>query len=492
MLQAFRLSHTVDPRVGPIFEDVTLAVGPGEKVALVGPNGAGKSLLLRVLAGRLTPTAGRVVGSGVVGYLPQDFDLEFEGTLRELLHREAPDVPDYVLARTLHRLRLPDERLDRPYATLSLGERMRGALAALLAQEPDILLLDEPTNHLDADARAWLEEFLNACPEGVLFACHDRAVVDAVAERVLELERGTLTAYTGNLTAMRQEKATQHARQRETYERQRNEDRRLRNAQEQLLQKAADVTKRPTQRTYSPGSKPFYGAVQARMDKRAAAIRSRVEHARQDAVAKPFEADTLALEFPARPLRSAEALRARGLRKGFGDRVLFENLDLTLDRESRVAILGANGAGKTTLFRILLGEEATDAGEVVWAGDAKVAVLSQARDALDLSLPAHRAIDGDPEFVRTALARLGLRGDIATRPVGVLSVGERTKAEIVAMLATGANVLVLDEPTNHLDLASLEALESALEDFPGAVLFTSHDRAFVERVATEVIQLGNS
>jgi ATPase subunit of ABC transporter with duplicated ATPase domains len=492
MLQAFGLSMTADPRVGPLFNDVTLAVAPGEKVALVGPNGAGKSLLLQILTERLKPSAGRVVASGLVGYLPQDFDLQFEGTLRELLEREVPDVPEYAIARTLHRLRLSDDKLDQPYATLSLGERMRGALAALLAQEPDVLVLDEPTNHLDADARGWLEEFLRNCHEGVLFACHDRAVVDAVAERVLELERGHLTSYTGNLSEMRQQKAQRDNRQRETYEKQKKEDRRLRIAQEEQLQKAAAITNgRPTNRTYDPKQKAYWSGVQARMDKRAAAIRSRVEHARQDAVEKPFEAETVKLEFPARPLRSAEALRARGLRKAYGGRVLFDGLDVTLDRGSRVAILGANGAGKTTLFRILLGEETPDAGEVTWSGDAKVAILSQARDALDLSLPAHRAIAGDPDFVRTALARLGLRGDVATRPVGVLSVGERTKAEIVAMLATGANVLVLDEPTNHLDLGSLEALESALMEFPGSVLFTSHDRAFVDRVATEVIQLGD-
>ncbi len=143
-MQAFALSYTADPRVGPLFQDVTLAVGPGEKVALVGPNGAGKSLLLRLLAGILRPTNGRVVPGGRVGYLPQDFDLEFAGSLRDLLHREVPHVPDHVLARTLHRLRLPEERLDRPYPTLSLGERIRGALAALLAQEPDVLLLDGP------------------------------------------------------------------------------------------------------------------------------------------------------------------------------------------------------------------------------------------------------------------------------------------------------------------------------------------------------------
>ena len=488
-MQAFALSYTADPRVGPLFQDVTLAVGPGEKVALVGPNGAGKSLLLRLLAGILRPTNGRVVPGGRVGYLPQDFDLEFAGSLRDLLHREVPHVPDHVLARTLHRLRLPEERLDRPYPTLSLGERIRGALAALLAPEPDVLLLDEPTNHLDADARAWLERFLKDCPEAVLFACHDRTVVDAVAERVLELERGQITAYTGNLTAMRELKSQRHAREFETYERQRQEDRRLRIAAQEQLQRAESITKRPTGRTYDPGAKGYYRGVQARMVKRAAALRTRLDHHREDAIEKPFEGDRIVLQFPTRPLRSTEVLRARKLSKSFGERNLFDRLNLTLEPGSRLAIIGPNGAGKTTLFRILLGSEALDEGEVTWSSDAQIAVLSQARDALDLSLPAHRAVLGDPDVVRTALARLGMRGEVATRPVGVLSVGERTKAEIVGMMATGANVLVLDEPTNHLDLASVEALEDALREFPGAILFTSHDRAFVDRLATDVIAL---
>lgn len=495
MLQAFGLSICPDPKVGPLFEGIDLTLAQGEKVALVGRNGAGKSLLLKILAGRLKPTAGRVVRDGAsrVGYLPQDFDHGFEGTLAELLERESPDAPAYVVARTLHRLGLNSARLHQRYATLSLGERMRGSLAALLASEPDVLLLDEPTNHLDVGTKEWLERFLVESPEAVLLVCHDRSVVNAVAERVVELERGALTSFTGNYDDLVEAKRLRHDRQKDAWDRHRNEDRRLRISAEETMQAAAKMTKRPTGRTYDPKQKAFYTGKQARLDKRAKGILSRVEHGREDAPDKPFEPDQVTLAFPARPLRSSMALSVRGLRKAYGKRVLFDGLNLTLERGSRVAVVGPNGAGKTTLFRILLGEEPADAGEVTWASDAKIATLSQARDQLDPDLPAVKALDptdaNAEQFARNALARLGMRGDMGDRSVGVLSVGERTKVEVVGMLLTGANVLILDEPTNHLDLVSVEALESALEDFPGAILFVSHDRAFVDRLATEVVTL---
>jgi ATPase subunit of ABC transporter with duplicated ATPase domains len=495
MLQAFGLSYSPDPRVGPLFENIDLSLHDGEKVALVGRNGAGKSLLLQILAGRLAPSRGRVVRShrAPVGYLPQDFDHGFDGTLQELLERVSPEAEPFAVARALHRLGLEPERLHQRYGSLSLGERMRGALAALLAAEPEVLLLDEPTNHLDVAAREWLEAFLASCHETVLMVCHDRSVINAVADRVLELERGQLASYTGDFNDLVLAKAQRQAKEREAWQRHREEDRRLRIAAEETLQAASKMTKRPTGRTYDPKHKSFYAGKQARLDKRAKAIVSRVEKAREDAPEKPFEADQVALAFPTRPLRSAEALAVRHLRKTYGPRCLFHDLNVTLLRGSRVAVVGTNGAGKTTLFRILLGEESADAGEVRWASDVRIATLSQARDTLDPNLPAIRALDpetaADDRFARTALARLGLRGNAADRSVGVLSVGERTKVEIVSMLLSQANVLLLDEPTNHLDLASVEALESALMEFPGAILFTSHDREFVERVSTEVVSL---
>ena len=496
MLQAFDLSFSPDPRVGSLFDHVDVSLNPGDKVALVGRNGAGKSLLLRILAGRLNPSTGRVVLTrGLsLAYLPQDFDFGFHGVLGELLARDCPDASPHATAKAIHRLGLSPATQGQVYSTLSLGEKMRGALAALLATEPDFLLLDEPTNHLDALTKEWLERFLRESSEGVLIACHDRSVINAIADRVLELDRGTMAEYAGGFDDMVAAKRKRDALQQETWERHRDEDRRLRISAEAASQRAAKMTRKPTTRTYDPKSKAFYAGKEARMDKRAKAIRSRVQKGREAAPDKPIVQDSLALEFPCRPMRSPEALTARGLGKRFGARVLFERLNLTLNRGSRVAVVGPNGCGKNTLFRILMREEAADTGEIHWAPGVQIAVLSQERDALEMTQPAIKALaPGDAaaaQFARTALAGLGLRGDMAERPVGVLSVGERTKVEIVAMLLSGANVLLLDEPTNHLDLASVEALELALAEFPGSILFTSHDREFVRRLATDVVVLG--
>ena len=290
-----------------------------------------------------------------------------------------------------------------------------------LAGEPEILLLDEPTNHLDVRARQWLESFLRESPEGVLIVCHDRSVINAVADRVLELERGSLTEYAGGFDDMRTAKSQQAQRQLGAWQRHRDEDRRLRMAAEDEFQRAAKVTNKPTSRTYDPKSKAFYAGKQAKMDQRAKAIRSRVEKGREGAQISR-SSKTAALKFPCKPLRGFEVLTARGLRKSYGGRSLFDNLNLTLHRGSRIAVVGPNGCGKTTLFLMLLGEEPSDAGEIFWAPSSQVAVLSQGRDALRMDVPAIEALKArtseDAEFARTALARLGMRRDMTAPPLG--------------------------------------------------------------------------
>jgi ATPase subunit of ABC transporter with duplicated ATPase domains len=395
------------------------------------------------------------------------------------------------VARTLHRFELGTHLLGQPFLQLSLGERTRGILAALLATEPEILLLDEPTNHLDVVTRTWFEGFLLDAGEAVLFVSHDRATVNAVAQRVLELDRDGLHEYAGGYDDMAEEKTLMRERAQAQWEAHRAESRRLRLAAEATAQRATKASAKPRNLSnYNPKAKSFYAAKQARMDRASKAMLERAARVREQSPDKPFVEEETNLAFPTSPLRSAQPLAARHLSKRFGRRVLFEELHVTLERGDRLALTGPNGVGKSTLLRILTGEVGPDHGEIVWAPDAKPAVLSQGRDALGLTVSAVSARNDPTGLARSALGRLGVRGAVADRPLGVLSMGERTKVEIVSMMLAGANVLILDEPTNHLDLPSVEALEEALMNFPGAILFTSHDRLFVERLATAVLELG--
>lgn len=473
--------------MGPLFTNIDISVGDGEKVALVGRNGAGKTRLLRILAGEDQPTAGKVVltGGTAIAYLPQDFDEGFDGTLASLLW----EVPHHALAKAASRVGLDLSLIHAPYDQLSLGEKMRGAIAGLLASEPTILLLDEPTNHLDIDAKAWLTDFLATCPESVLLVCHDRAILNEVPTKIYELTPRGLDAYTGNYAAMIEEKQDAEARRAREWEAHRAETRRLKNAAEGIKQRAIKTGKRP-KKDYSPKAKPFYEAKKSRVEKQAKAVLMRVEREIKDAPDKPFEPDSLKIDFPTKPLRSSVVLHARNLAKQFGERMLFEGLNLTIERDDRLAIMGPNGAGKTTLFRMLQGLETTTEGSFEWASDVQIAAMSQGRTAVRLDVPAYEAVGGDEEVARTFLACLGIRGRTGERLVRQLSVGERTKVEIASMIVRGANVLLLDEPTNHLDIPSIEALEHALGEFPGAIIFISHDREFVDRLATEVIEIG--
>lgn len=482
MLQTHDLAVELDRLQGPIFTGLTLSLDRGDKVALVGPNGAGKTTLLRTLMGEISPLKGSVNVS--------------RGTRLALLRQELPEegvLGDHIddtpeLRRAFGRLHLPTAVLDRPAASLSPGERMRAGLAAVLADEPDLLLLDEPTNHLDLPARDWLVGFVRACREGILFVTHDRDFADQAAERVLLLERGHLAEYAGGYSDMQTARGKAHAREQEAYEKSREEVRRLKNAAESQIQRAAAIMKRPTQRTYDPKAKAFYSGKSGRMDKRAAAMRTRVEQI--ETPDKPFEPDTIRLMLPTVPLRGSTALEARGLSKRFGDRTLFENLSLDLSPGERLAITGPNGAGKTTLLRGLLEPETLDAGEVAWGRGARPGLLTQTRRTLDLDQSAVEALDRyDETAVRTLLGALGLRGDFPRRRLGDLSTGERTRVELAAMLLGGTNVLLLDEPTNHLDLPSREALEKALGEYEGAVIFVSHDRRFIDAFADRVVNL---
>ena len=478
LLQAIHISVELDRLSGPLFSGLDLSVSRGDKVALVGANGSGKSTLLRTLIGDIQPSAGRVI--------------QTKGCMVALLPQDLPDLVDSQMQEWEARKGGLTEGLPgiESAGVLSPGERMRLAIGALLSEDPDILLLDEPTNHLDLPAREWLESFLRACPQGVLVVTHDRSFADAVAGRVLELEGGRLHEYAGGYSDMLHQKSVRIEREQERYERERSELRRLKNSAEKTLQRAGQMTRAPEGERNIRISAPYYAGLQKKLDKRAKAIRTRVQQLTDRVVEKPFVPDALRLRFPTAPLRSAYAIQARGLSKAFGDRVLFKDLALDVAAGERVAVIGANGSGKSTLIRGLLDPAGLDAGEVAWGSGARPALLTQERNPGDPAWTVLGALDEfDEESIRTALGGLGMRGDAAEKRLGVLSVGERSRVELVRILLSGANVLLLDEPTNHLDLPSLEAMEEALESFKGSVIFASHDRRFIETFADQVVRL---
>jgi ATPase subunit of ABC transporter with duplicated ATPase domains len=503
-----------------IFEGLNLTLSGDRRVGLVGPNGAGKTTLLRLLAGVDAPERGHVtLGPGDrIGYLPQEppgadltIDRLLGAALGEVwrLHRE--------LERLETRLHEPDalaaygdaqERFDSlggwalqaqldgaraalgiahvpltaPLGNLSGGEAARALLAGVLLARPTVLLLDEPTNHLDLDGLTWLEEFLAGFPGAVLVVSHDRRFLDQTVSQMLELDGGELTAYEGGYTAYREEKARRRARLDLDYEAQQKRRRRL----------EADIA---STRGYAKRTETTASRAEAPRLKRYAKKVARKAQARERRLEKELESESY-IEKPRRVASLKVALEGngsgrlvsalRGVTAGWDDPLL-HGVELAVHGRDRIAITGPNGAGKSTLLALLLGELEPMAGAV--DRPVRAAVLPQGPDALPADVPAvafvrahARVEEGE---ARRLLGHFGLEGDAALRPLGRLSPGERSRTAIAAMVASRAELLLLDEPTNHLDFASLEVLEAALREYPGAIVAISHDRAFLDAIGTE-------
>ena len=497
----------------PVLDGVTLQVRPGERIALVGPNGSGKTALLRILAGKDDPDDGscRLHGSVHLGYLEQQPRFEPGRTLWDEaktalaplieLQREALSVAeaisqatdtaerdrlaarydhlqhelqrqdaynlDHQIERVLQGVGFGQESFAQPAESLSGGEQNRLMLARLLLAEPNLMLLDEPSNHLDMEATQWLEDFLMESSAAMIVVSHDRCFLDRVANRTLELFRGTVEGYAGNFSAYWRQKAERLLVQHRTYERQQTE-----------IAKAREFIRRNA-----------YGQKHAQAEDR------RKKLARIQPVEPPREITAPPMAFASTqgvPNRSGDVvLRAEHLAKAY-DRPLFDDLGFQIQRGERWALLGPNGCGKTTLLACLLGRVPPDRGQVYLGQGVEVGYFDQQLAELDDHTPVVEAVRprgrqlGEQQR-RDLLARFGVTGGTALQEVGSLSGGERCRAALARLAATDANFLVLDEPTNHLDLWALDALERALSRFPGTVLFVSHDRYFVNRVADHLL-----
>ena len=486
-----------------VLADIWLSFLPGAKIGVLGYNGAGKSTLLRIMAGVEKEFSGEAfLAQGcTVGYLPQEPQLDPSKTvlgnveegvqpIKDLLARfdelsanysdetadEFAAVQDRIdavdawnldskLELAMDALRLPPP--DADVSTLSGGERRRVALCRLLLQSPDLLLLDEPTNHLDAESVAWLETFLKEYPGTVVAITHDRYFLDNVAGWILELDRGRGIPWEGNYSSWLDQKQQRLAREAKT------ESRRQRSLQREL-----DWIR------MSP---------RARQAKGKARLNAYEDLLAQDTKEK---LDQVEIYIAPGPRLGDVVVEARQLRKAFGDTLLFDDLTFTLPRGGIVGVIGPNGAGKTTTFRMIMGTETPDAGTLRIGETVRLGYVDQSRDALVADRTVWEEISGGQDEItlgkRTVASRayvswFNFKGRDQQKVVGQLSGGERNRVHMAKLLRSGANLLLLDEPTNDLDVETLRALEEALEDFAGCAVIISHDRWFLDRIATHIL-----
>ena len=500
-----------------VLKDIWLSFLPGAKIGVLGPNGAGKSTLLRIMAGDEREFAGEAwAAEGArVGYLPQEPALDaskdvfgnviegladtkalldrFEAVSARFaedlspaemdaligeqgeLQEKIDQVDGWELDRTVEiamdALRCPPG--DAEVRTLSGGERRRVALCRLLLQRPDLLLLDEPTNHLDAESVGWLQRFLEDYPGTVVTVTHDRYFLDEVAGWILELDRGRGIPFEGNYSGwleQKQQRLAQEGRQEA--------------ARQRTLERELEWVRQ------SPRAR------QAKSKARLSAYESLVAQSREKAP------DTAQIVLPAGPRLGDLVIVAEAVFKGFGDRLLMEALDFRLPPGGIVGVIGPNGAGKTTLFRIITGQEMPDRGRLRVGETVNLGYVDQSRDTLGAANTVWQEIAGGQDEIdlgrrkmasRAYCALFNFRGADQQKKVGQLSGGERNRVHLAKMLKEGANVLLLDEPTNDLDVDTLRALEEALLDFPGCAVIITHDRWFLDRVATHILAFeGNS
>ncbi|GLR76739.1 energy-dependent translational throttle protein EttA [Aliivibrio sifiae] len=503
-----RVSKIVPPK-RQILKDISLSFFPGAKIGVLGLNGSGKSTLLRIMAGLDTDIDGeaRPQAGLKVGYLPQEPVLDESKTVREIVEEAVSDVAgaltrldavyaayaeegadfdalakeqgelealiqakdghnlDNALERAADALRLPE--WDAKIEFLSGGERRRVAICRLLLEKPDMLLLDEPTNHLDAESVAWLEHFLVDYSGTVVAITHDRYFLDNAAGWILELDRGEGIPWEGNYTSWLEQK-DERLKQESSKE----------NARQKTIEKELEWV-----RQNPKGRQAKSKARMARFEEL-----QNTDHQKRN--------ETNELFIPPGERLGDKVLEVSNLTKSFGDRVLIDDLSFSMPKGAIVGIIGANGAGKSTLFKMLSGAETPDSGTIDLGETVKLASVDQFRDSMDDTKTVFQEISEGADIIkinnfeipaRAYCSRFNFRGNDQQKIIGDLSGGERNRVHLAKLLKTGGNVLLLDEPTNDLDVETLRALEEALLEFPGCAMVISHDRWFLDRIATHIL-----
>ncbi|MBN8445070.1 MAG: energy-dependent translational throttle protein EttA [Rheinheimera sp.] len=504
----YRLGKVVPPK-RTILKDISLSFFPGAKIGVLGLNGSGKSTLLRIMAGVDTEFEGEAkpLAGTKIGYLPQEPQLDMNKTVREVVEEAVADVKyalsrldavyaayaeenadfdalareqgeleaiiqakeghnlDNILERAADALRLP--AWDAKISVLSGGERRRVAICRLLLEKPDMLLLDEPTNHLDAESVAWLERFLHDYTGTVVAITHDRYFLDNVAGWILELDRGEGIPWEGNYSSWLEQKEARLAQE------EKSENARQRSIKQEL----------EWVRTNPKGR---HAKSKARM--------ARFEELQSQDFQKRNETNELFI--PPGPRLGDKVLEVSNLRKSYGDRVLIDDLSFSIPKGAIVGIIGANGAGKSTLFRMISGMEQPDSGSISLGETVQLASVDQFRDNMNPKNTVWQEISNGQDMLqigsftipsRAYVGRFNFKGNDQQKFIGELSGGERNRVHLAALLKAGGNMLLLDEPTNDLDVETLRALENAILDFPGCAMVISHDRWFLDRIATHIL-----
>ena len=506
--QMYQARKAVGDKV--ILDDVTVGVYPGAKIGVVGPNGMGKSTLLKVIAGLETLSNGeaRLTPGFTVGLLQQEPPLDEDKTVKENIEQAFGELLSQIarfnaigeemsssdadfdalmaemgqlqteidaadgwdldsrLSQAMDALQCPDP--DAPVAHLSGGERRRVALCRLLLEAPDLLLLDEPTNHLDAESVLWLEKFLHDYPGAVMAVTHDRYFLDDVAEWICEVDRGQLYPYEGNYSTYLENKAA-----------------RLEAQNQQDAKRAKKMRAELDWVRSSPKARQAKN--RARLD--------RYEQMEAEARASK-KLDFTEIQIPVGPRLGQKVLDASHVHKAFGDRVLIDDLSFSLPRNGIVGVIGPNGVGKSTLFKMIVRQEPLNSGALEVGESVKLSYVDQLRSGIDPNKTLWEVVSDGNDFIkvgdteipsRAYVASFGFKGSDQQKRAGVLSGGERNRLNLALTLKQGGNLLLLDEPTNDLDIETLESLEAALERFPGCSVVTSHDRWFLDRVATHIL-----
>ncbi|MEO3679077.1 energy-dependent translational throttle protein EttA [Rheinheimera fenheensis] len=504
----YRVSKVVPPK-RTILKDISLSFFPGAKIGVLGLNGSGKSTLLRIMAGVDKEFEGeaRALAGTKIGYLPQEPELDPNKTVKEVVEEAVADVKkafarldevyaayadenadfdalareqgelealiqakdghnlDNTLERAADSLRLPP--WDAKIEHLSGGERRRVAICRLVLERPDMLLLDEPTNHLDAESVAWLERFLHDYPGTVVAITHDRYFLDNVAGWILELDRGEGIPWEGNYSSWLEQKEARLAQEEKTE-----------NARQRSIKQELEWV-----RTNPKGR---HAKSKARM--------ARFEELQSQEFQKRNETNELFI--PPGPRLGDKVLEVNHLRKTFGDRILIDDLSFSIPKGAIVGIIGPNGAGKSTLFKMISGTEKADAGEISVGETVHIASVDQFRDKMNPKNTVWQEISNGQDMLqignfqipsRAYVGRFNFKGNDQQKFIGELSGGERNRVHLAALLKAGGNMLLLDEPTNDLDVETLRALENALLDFPGCAMVISHDRWFLDRIATHIL-----